>query len=76
MVSNSGLIIEAFDIVVTSLNGRDYWVENIIRLDPLKLGEWIGYYDLIVIYLRDFEMIIGMDFLNQAEVIMLLTYKP
>ena len=58
---------------MTSLNGRDYWVEDIIRLGPLKMGEWIGYYDLIVMYLRDFEMIIGMDFLNQAEVIMLLT---
>ena len=28
----------------------------------------MGCYDLIVMHLRDFEMIIGMDFLMQAEV--------
>ena len=28
----------------------------------------MGCYDLVVMYLQDFEMIIGMNFLTQAEV--------
>ena len=63
-----GLTIEAYDNLVTSLNGRDHWVEGIIRFYPLEIGEWVGSCDLIVMHLRDFEMIIGMDFLTQAEV--------
>ena len=63
-----GLTIEAYDNVVTSLNGRDHWVEGIIKSCPLEMGEWVDYCDLIVMHLRDFEMIIEMDFLTLAEV--------
>ena len=62
------LTIEAYDSVVSSLNGRDHWVEDIIRFYPLEMGEWVGCCDLIVMHLRDFKMIIMMDFLIQAEV--------
>ena len=34
-----GLTFEAYDNVVTSLNGRDHWVEGIIRLCPMEIGE-------------------------------------
>ena len=34
-----GLTIEAYDNVVTSLNGRDHWVEDIIRFYPMEMGE-------------------------------------
>ena len=63
-----GLTIEAYTNIVTSLNGRDHWVEGIIRFYPLKMGEWVGCCDLIVMDLQDFKMIIGMDFLTQEEV--------
>ena len=63
-----GLKNEAYDSIVTSFNGRDHWVEGIIRFCPLEMGEWVGYWDLIVMHLQDFKMIIMMDFLTQAEV--------
>ena len=37
-----GLTIEAYDSVVTSLNGRDHWVEGIIRFCPMEMGKWVG----------------------------------
>ena len=40
--TNLGLIMDAYDNVVTSLNGRDYWVESIIRFCPLEMEEWMG----------------------------------
>ena len=61
-VATLGLTIEAYDNVVTSLNGRDHWVEGIIRFCPLEMGEWVGCCDLVVMHLQDFEMIIGMNF--------------
>ena len=63
-----GLTIEAYDNVVTSLNDRDHWVEGIIRFYPLEMRELVGCCDLIVMHLRDFEMIIEMDILTQEEV--------
>ena len=68
VVATLGLKIEAYDSVATSLNGRDYWVEGIIILCSMEMGEWVGYYDLVVIHLRDFEMIIGMNFVTQVQV--------
>ena len=59
-----GLTIEAHDSMVTSLNGRDHWVEDIIRFCSMEMGEWVGCCDLVVMHLRDFEMIIGMSFLT------------
>ena len=63
-----GLTIKAYDCVVMSWNGRDHWVEGIIRLCLMEMGDWVGYCDLVVMHLRDFEMIMGMNFLTQAEV--------
>ena len=34
----------------------------------MEMGNWVGYCDLVVMHLQDFEMIIGMNFLMQAEV--------
>ena len=62
-----GLEIEAYDSMVTSLNGRDHWVDGIIRSCPIEMGDWVGCCDLVVIHLWDFEMIMGMKFLMQAE---------
>ena len=63
-----GLEIEAYDSVVTSLNGRDHWVDDIIRSCPMEMGDWVGCCDLVVMHLRYFELIMGMNFLTQAEV--------
>ena len=46
-----GLTIKAYDSVVMSLNGRDHWVEGIIRFCPMEMGEWVGYCDLVVMHL-------------------------
>ena len=54
MASNLGLEIEAYDSVVTSLNGRDHWVDDIIKSCPMEMGDWVGCYDLMVMHLRDF----------------------
>ena len=43
-------------------------MEDIIRLYPLEMEEWVDYCDPIVMHLRDFEMIIEMNFLMQAKV--------
>ena len=63
-----GLTIEAYDSMVTSLNGMDHWVEGIIRLCLMEMGDWVGSCDLVVMHSRDFEMIMGMNFLMQEEV--------
>ena len=60
--------MEALDNVVTSLNGRENWVDGVIRFVTLKMGEWIGFCEMIVIHFRDYKMIIGINFLMQAEV--------
>ena len=62
VVAKLGLKIEAHDIVVTSLNGGDDWVDSIIRFVPLTMGECIGFCDLIVMYLWDYKKILGMGF--------------
>ena len=54
VATNLGLTIEAYDSIVTSLNDRDYSVEGVIRFNPLKMGEWVGSCDLIVMALAGF----------------------
>ena len=39
VASSLGLKIEAYDSVVTSLNGRDHWVEGIMRSCPMEKGD-------------------------------------
>ena len=34
----------------------------------MEMGDWVGCCDLVVRHLRDFEMIMGMNFLTRAEV--------
>ena len=63
-----GLTVEAYDNVMTSLNGRDHWGEGIIKVCLFEMGEWVGYCDLIVMHLMYFERIIEIDFLMQTEV--------
>ena len=46
-----GLTIKAYDSMVMSLNGRDHWVEGIIRFCPMEMGEWVGCCDLVVMHL-------------------------
>ena len=38
VAASLGLKIEAYDSV-TSLNGRDHWVEGIIRSCPMEMGD-------------------------------------
>ena len=68
VAASLGLTIEAYDSVVTSLNGKDHWVEGIIRSCPMEMGYWVGCCDLVVMHLQDFEMIMRINFLTQTEV--------
>ena len=68
VAASLGLKIEASDSVVMSLNGRDHWVKGIIRSCAMEMGDWVSCCNLVVMHLRDFEMIMGMNFLMQAEV--------
>ena len=51
VATNSGLKIEAYDNIGTSLNGRDHLMECIIRFSTLNMGEWVGSCDLIMMHL-------------------------
>ena len=62
-----GLTIEAYDSVVKSLNDMDHWLEGIIKSCLMEMGEWLGCYDLVVMHLQDFKIIIEMNFLTQVE---------
>ena len=42
VAASLGLEFEAYDNVVTSLNGRDHWVDDIIRSCPMEMGDWVG----------------------------------
>ena len=68
VATNLGLTIKAYDSVVTSLNGRDHWVEGIIRSCPMEMRDWVGCCNMVVVHLCDLEMIMGMNFLTQAKV--------
>jgi hypothetical protein len=42
-------------------------VESTVHLTPLKVGEWVGTLELIVIPLENNELILGRDFLRHAK---------
>ena len=75
MAASLGLKIEAYDSAVTSLNGRDHWVEGIIRSCPMEMGDWVGCCELVVMHLRDFKMIMGMNFLTKEKVSIMPYFK-
>ena len=39
VAASLGLTIKAYDSMVTSLNGRDHWVEGIIRSYLMEMGD-------------------------------------
>ena len=63
-----GLIVEPYASVVISLNGEDHRVDGMARTVPFRMGDWIGHCDFMVMYLRGFELVLGMDFLMAAKV--------
>ena len=63
-----GLIVELYGSVVVPLNGEDHRVDGMARAVPFRMGDWIGHCDFMVMYLRDFELVLGMDFLMVAKV--------
>ena len=38
------------------------------RAVPFRMGDWPSHYDFMVMYLRDFELVLGMDFIMEAKV--------
>ena len=63
-----GLIVESYVSVVVPLNGEDHRVDGMARAVPFRMGDWIGHCDFMVMYLRDFELVLGMDFLMAVKV--------
>ena len=68
-----GLTMEPYASVVIPLNGEDHRVDGMTRAVPFRMGDWIGHYDFKVMYMQDFELILGMDFL-MAENVGILPY--
>ena len=64
----AGLTVEPDASVVVPLNGKDHRVDDMARTVPFRIGDWIGHCDFMVMYLRDFELVLGMDFLMAAQV--------
>ena len=60
--------MEPYASVVIPLNGEDHKVDGMARAVPFQMGDWIGHCDFMVMYLRDFELVLGMDFLMAAKV--------
>ena len=68
-----GLTVEPYASVVIPLNGEDHRVDGMAREIPLWVGDWTGHCDFMVMYLRDFEFVLGKDFL-MAEKVGILPY--
>ena len=64
----AGLTVEPYASVVVPLNGKDHRVDGMARAVPFQMGDWTGQCDFMVMYLRDFELVLGMDFLMAAQV--------
>ena len=54
--------------VIIPLNAMNQRVYGVIRVVPIQIGAWSGQREVMVLYLWDFELILGMDFLVEAEV--------
>ena len=64
----AGLTVEPYASVVVPLNDKDHRVDGMARAVPFQMGDWMGQCDFMVMYLRDFELVLGMDFLMAAQV--------
>ena len=54
--------------MVVPLNGEDHKVDGMAIAVPFQIWDWTGHCDFMVMYLRDFELVLGMDFLMTAKV--------
>ena len=50
------------------MTDADKQVDGIMQAIPIQIGAWSGKCEMMVLYLRDFELILRMDFLMVAEV--------
>ena len=62
------LTMEPYASVVIPWNGEDHRVDGMARVVPFQMGDWTGHYDFRVMYLRDFDLVLDMDFLMAAKV--------
>ena len=62
-----GLAVEPYASVVVPLNGEQHRVDGMARAVPLRMGDWTGHYDFMVMYLGDFELVLDMDFIMGAK---------
>ena len=63
-----GLKLEPYASVVIPLNGEYHIVDGMARAVPLWMRDWTGHCDFMVIYMRDFKLVLGKDFLMAAKV--------
>ena len=68
IATSVGLTVEPYVSVGVPLNGEYHRVDGMERAVPFWMGDWIGHCDFMVMYLRDFELLLGMDFLMAAKV--------
>ena len=67
IMADVSLIVEPYASVIIPLNGKYHGVDGMARAVPFQMGDWTGHYDFMVMYLRDFELVLGMDFLMEKN---------
>ena len=65
-----GLNLEEDVTRIKRLNGNDQRMDGIASNINLKVGDWKGYYSMLMVPLEDFNMILSMDFFFQTEVVL------
>ena len=63
-----GLTVEPYASVVIPLNREDNRVDGMEREVLFRMGDWTGHCDFMMMYLRDFELVLGMEFLMAVKV--------
>ena len=63
-----GLTVEPYLSVVVPLKGEDHRVDGMARAVPFRMGDWTDHCEFMVMSQRDFELVLGMDFLMAAKV--------
>jgi len=54
-----------------TVNTKARWIMRTTYCVPLPLEKWQGKYDLLVMTLNDFDVILGLDFLKKAKIILM-----
>ena len=66
-----GLTIENDPKEMKSVNSEVLPIVGVSKRVPFKLGTWTGEMDLVMVRMDDFDVVLGMDFLQEHKVILM-----